>query len=199
MSMLDGMSQCWLLSETCAVNWDAWSAVGTCGAVVAALFGPTIHRYFTRARANALFALAYRTSLMSAMDQVKAVRKEFNLDPVADESWAVHSQITKHGMRNQELRVLVAGFAVLSERDTDLTKWVAVDLDLVAKVAVAIESLRDAERATARVVMLAEDEDWQRTMKRFNDVMRRAAEDVISANVAAARAVNRFRVTSRKG
>lgn len=37
MSMLDGVSQCWWLSETCAVNWDAWSAVGTVFAAVVAL------------------------------------------------------------------------------------------------------------------------------------------------------------------
>ncbi|WP_313242069.1 hypothetical protein [Stenotrophomonas sp.] len=37
MSMLDGVSQCWWLSETCVVNWDAWAAVGTMLAVVVAL------------------------------------------------------------------------------------------------------------------------------------------------------------------
>lgn len=37
MSMLDGLSQCWLLSRSCEVNWEAWSAMGTVGAVVVSL------------------------------------------------------------------------------------------------------------------------------------------------------------------
>jgi len=34
MSMLDGVSQCWWLSKTCVVNWNAWSAAGAIAAVV---------------------------------------------------------------------------------------------------------------------------------------------------------------------
>ena len=37
MSMLDGVSRCWWLSETCVVNWNAWSAVGTIAAALVAL------------------------------------------------------------------------------------------------------------------------------------------------------------------
>lgn len=37
MGMLDGISQCWWLSETCVIDWTAWSAIATCAAVVAAL------------------------------------------------------------------------------------------------------------------------------------------------------------------
>ncbi|MEN5271887.1 hypothetical protein [Stenotrophomonas lactitubi] len=29
MGMINGLSQCWWLSSTCGVNWDAWAAVGT--------------------------------------------------------------------------------------------------------------------------------------------------------------------------
>lgn len=29
MSFLNGFSQCWLPSDTCSVNWDAWAAMGT--------------------------------------------------------------------------------------------------------------------------------------------------------------------------
>lgn len=28
MSMFDGVSQCWVLSRTCVVNWNAWAALG---------------------------------------------------------------------------------------------------------------------------------------------------------------------------
>ncbi len=37
MGWMDGLSQCWLLSATCSVDWAAWSAVGTVGAVVVSL------------------------------------------------------------------------------------------------------------------------------------------------------------------
>lgn len=37
MSILDGVSQCWWLSSTCSVDWDAVSAVGTVAAVAVAL------------------------------------------------------------------------------------------------------------------------------------------------------------------
>lgn len=38
MSMLDGVTQCWWLSENCVLNWSAWSAVATAFAGVIALF-----------------------------------------------------------------------------------------------------------------------------------------------------------------
>ncbi|QNH11190.1 hypothetical protein HEP75_00608 [Xanthomonas sp. SI] len=37
MGMLDGVSECWWLSTTCVVNWDAWAAIGTVAAVWVAL------------------------------------------------------------------------------------------------------------------------------------------------------------------
>jgi hypothetical protein len=37
MSMLEGVSQCWWLSERCVVDWEAWSAIGTFLAVYVAL------------------------------------------------------------------------------------------------------------------------------------------------------------------
>ncbi|WP_414615150.1 hypothetical protein [Stenotrophomonas pavanii] len=37
MSMLDGVTQCWVLGPDCLADWDAWSAVGTIVAAVVAL------------------------------------------------------------------------------------------------------------------------------------------------------------------
>ncbi|MCW0370899.1 hypothetical protein [Xanthomonas sacchari] len=37
MSLFDGASECWWLSKSCVVNWDAWSAVGTLLAVFVAV------------------------------------------------------------------------------------------------------------------------------------------------------------------
>jgi hypothetical protein len=38
MSMLDGVSQCWLLSKSCVVNWDAWGVVVALASAVAVAF-----------------------------------------------------------------------------------------------------------------------------------------------------------------
>lgn len=37
MAILEGVSECWMLGETCVVNWDAWAAIGTVSAVVVSL------------------------------------------------------------------------------------------------------------------------------------------------------------------
>ncbi len=36
-AMRDGVSQCWIVGERCAIDWEAWSAIGTLLAVVVAL------------------------------------------------------------------------------------------------------------------------------------------------------------------
>jgi len=37
MSMIDGISQCWWLSKSCAVDWNAWAAIATAAATLLAL------------------------------------------------------------------------------------------------------------------------------------------------------------------
>lgn len=37
MSMIDGISQCWWLSRSCAVDWNAWAAIATAAATGLAL------------------------------------------------------------------------------------------------------------------------------------------------------------------
>ncbi|MGV6491331.1 hypothetical protein ACTUVK_000494 [Stenotrophomonas rhizophila] len=37
MSMLDGVSQCWWLSRSCAVDWNAWASIATAAATGLAL------------------------------------------------------------------------------------------------------------------------------------------------------------------
>lgn len=37
MSIIDGVSQCWWLSQSCVVDWDAWAAVATAAATALAL------------------------------------------------------------------------------------------------------------------------------------------------------------------
>ncbi|MEB2184379.1 hypothetical protein VDS18_00380 [Xanthomonas campestris pv. campestris] len=42
MDMLDGVSQCWWLSRTCKVNWDAWAAIATASGTCVALAVATL-------------------------------------------------------------------------------------------------------------------------------------------------------------
>ncbi|MDH1791288.1 hypothetical protein N5D45_05595 [Stenotrophomonas sp. GD03819] len=37
MSIIDGVSQCWLLSRSCVIDWDAWAAIATAAATGLAL------------------------------------------------------------------------------------------------------------------------------------------------------------------
>jgi len=76
MSMLEGVSQCWWLSSTCAVNWDAWSAIGTLLAVVVAL-GLGIRTYWgdrtTAARRHRVATLMAKALARRLFDQAEAL------------------------------------------------------------------------------------------------------------------------------
>ena len=52
MNWLNGVSECWLLSSTCSIHWEAWAAIGSLAAVLAAL-GIALSRYH-QARKDAL-------------------------------------------------------------------------------------------------------------------------------------------------
>ncbi|MFC6350505.1 hypothetical protein H7691_12630 [Stenotrophomonas sp. CW117] len=65
MNILDGVSQCWLLSKSCVVNWSAWSAIATAFAGGVALYvGITperIRRESAKRRAHAFLQWAERS------------------------------------------------------------------------------------------------------------------------------------------
>lgn len=188
MSMLDGMSQCWWLSPTCVVNWDAWAAVGTCAAVLVALFGPAIQRLAVRRRVNAMFAIGIKADLLSAMNHLEEMRRRFSFGTDSDESWYEHRSIIKGGVRADELQSFVQALAPLAEQDIDLTRWSVVDLRLASKVALAIASLKEFRRIAVWVGSIVEDDDWERTSNSLRRALLRASFDVVEANVAAARA-----------
>ncbi|WP_452093519.1 hypothetical protein, partial [Bacillus altitudinis] len=76
---MDGISQCWWLGETCAVNWNAWAAIGTVAAVFTAIFAPSVQRLLIRRKANALFALAYRGDVLTVLVKLASIRGRFPL------------------------------------------------------------------------------------------------------------------------
>jgi len=52
MSMLDGVSQCWWLSKTCAVDWTAWGTLGGWTAAAATFLAVLLPYYRERRRAR---------------------------------------------------------------------------------------------------------------------------------------------------
>ncbi|SNT81621.1 hypothetical protein [Stenotrophomonas sp. CC120222-04] len=188
MSMLDGMSQCWWLSETCVVNWDAWAAVGTCAAVLVALFAPAIQRLVVRRRVNAMFAIGMKADLFSAMNHLEELNKRFRFGSHSDEDWSEHRSVIQGGARADELQAFVQALAPLAEREIDLTKWSVVDLRLASKVSLAIASLKDFRSTAMWAASIVEDDDWERTSKLLQRALLRASIDVVEANLAAASA-----------
>lgn len=59
MSIVDGVSQCWWLSPTCVVNWNAWAAIGTFAAAGAALLIAGAERRRRQADAKEAATLAF--------------------------------------------------------------------------------------------------------------------------------------------
>lgn len=143
MSMLDGVSQCWWLSETCVVNWDAWAAVGTVAAVFAAVFAPSIQQRLVRRKATALFVAAYMHDLVDAHACLRKVDNETPVGKDTERSIAVDA----HHLVSREHRVNYAdnlkfGLSRLAGREVDLTKWPAVDLHAATGIVIAIETVK---------------------------------------------------------
>jgi len=192
MSMLEGVSQCWLLSETCVVNWDAWAAVGTVAAVFAAVFAPSIQRRLVRRKVNALFAMAYQRDVSAAKARLELLEQAFSLDPNSDSAWAVHSAIQLGGSSQAHFLQMCQRLEHLAKRDVDIAKWGAVDLDLAAHVAAAIESVKGFASGAELLATTRPDDGWKELMEAVYQARNRAAEDLKRAIDSINEAVRRF-------
>ncbi|WP_230112423.1 hypothetical protein [Stenotrophomonas lactitubi] len=192
MSMLDGVSQCWRLSDTCAVNWEAWAAIGTVAAVFAAVFAPVVQRWLVRKNANALFALAYRSDLLSSQIRLENVRNEFPFDG-DDVAWAVEAMLEKEGAARQRLLSLSRGLDLLTKREVDMTKWPAVDLNLAAKVVMAMESARHFQMGAELFAEPPPNRNWVEMTASVAGTLSSALKDVNDATDAVMSAARRLR------
>lgn len=159
MSMLDGVSQCWWLSETCVVNWNAWAAIGTVAAVFTAVFAPTFQRLLIRKRANALFALAYRADLFSALGTVRRMRRKFPFGMNTAEAHAAEGLLHTDEAFRKNLATEAKELESLASREVDLTKWQGVDIGLAAKVALAIETTKHLHTVYVTMVAVVDQGD----------------------------------------
>ncbi|MEA9738644.1 hypothetical protein VDF74_06520 [Xanthomonas campestris pv. raphani] len=142
MGMLDGVSQCWWLSENCVVNWDAWSAIGTVAAVFAAVLAPAIQRRFVRRKSNALFLFSYMSDVVDALACLRRLDSGWPIKKDVSNAEQVAAAMQIKG--NQELFAAEMKKAAgrLAAREVDPAKWPAVDVELAASMVMAIESVK---------------------------------------------------------
>lgn len=197
MAMLDGVSQCWWLNKTCEINWDAWAAIGTVAAVFAAVFGPMLQQWLVRKNANALFALAYRSDLLSTQIRLENVRDEFPFG-MADVAWAMEAMLQENGPARMRLISLSKGLDALSTREVDMTKWPAVELNLAAKVAVAVESTRNFQIGAELFAKPPPNRNWVEMTASVAEALDNALRDVNDATDAVMSAARRIRRKGRR-
>ncbi|WP_414490760.1 hypothetical protein [Stenotrophomonas maltophilia] len=193
MSMLDGVSQCWWLSETCVVNWEAWSAVGTVAAVFIAIFAPSIQRMLARRKVNALFGMTYQREVARVQARLEMMNMTFPLEPKSDTAWAVHSAIQLGGSGQAQFIRALDILQAFAAREIDITKWGAVDLDLPAKVAALIVSVQAFVHGAEILATTLPDDGWMEFMANVHVAQQRAQKDAGNALVALNAAVSNFR------
>lgn len=190
MSMLDGVSQCWWLSQTCEINWDAWAAVGTVAAVFAAVLAPMIQRAFVRRKANALFALSYRADVINVQLRMEGIAKAYPMREQSGERYIVEVLLARAGPHRDDFLERARWLDVFSGRDVDLTKWPAVDLSLGAKLVVAIEAVRHYQLAANVLADPGPDRDWGKMLDTVAEDLDEAIAKVGTALDAIRRAVS---------
>lgn len=162
MSMLDGVSQCWVLSETCVVNWNAWAALGTVAAVFSAVFAPSIQRRFVRKRANALFFFAHLGPVVETMTFLQDLN---GVHPAGSDSAfepAFLDALRASKEEREQYRDRVAfGVAPLAECTVDAARWPGIDMKNAALLAVAIDACRAVRAGTKKLVDYSDDNDFE--------------------------------------
>ncbi|WP_141057455.1 hypothetical protein [Stenotrophomonas rhizophila] len=163
MSMLDGVSQCWMLSSSCQINWDAWAAIGTVAAVFAAILGPSIQRRFVRRRANALFFFAHMGDVAATLTYLRTLNEVH--PPGEDSAFPpefLRALRSSKQAREQYREKVAAGVAPLAERSVDATKWPGIDMKNAALLAVAIEACRAVRVGSENLVDYRDDADFDK-------------------------------------
>lgn len=142
MGMLDGVSQCWWLSENCVVNWDAWSAVGTVAAVFAAVLAPAIQRRFARRKSNALFLFSYMGDVVDALACLRKLDSGWPIKKIGGNAEMVAAAMRKKENQESFAEEMKKAAGRLAAREVDHAKWPAVDIELAASMVMAIESVK---------------------------------------------------------
>ncbi|PJL03976.1 hypothetical protein B9Y85_01910 [Stenotrophomonas maltophilia] len=171
MSMMDGVSQCWLLSRSCVIDWDAWSAIATAAATGLAL-ALALKETKARHRKAKHDALRSKIALYPHVHEAQAavtslgsvIRADAHLilPNVEDEIKRVTAAMEAIKGTGHQLE---EGDALLLANATSLAEYVVrqskrlVNLDTAAHSDAALrdEWARDARKATQLFLDLASD------------------------------------------
>lgn len=130
--------RCWPLGPTCEVNWDAWAAIGTMVGVLTALAAPWIRDFALRRKADAVFALAYKKSMLDGVLAVSKFERRFREDP----SEKIDSE---SGEALRDFKAITDELLLVAAQDLDVSRWPAVSQGLAHSVAEALYLLRQFE------------------------------------------------------
>ncbi|HFF2842368.1 TPA: hypothetical protein ACGCEE_004698 [Stenotrophomonas maltophilia] len=111
-------------------------------------------------------------------------------------SWAVESMLEQEGKVRKRFLVLSRALSALTSREVDLTKWPAVDLNLAAKVVIAIETTKQFQLGAEHFAHPPADRDWNRMTSTVGRALLDALLDVKAANDAAATAERKIKKSS---
>ncbi|MDG9763971.1 hypothetical protein ACT6SE_07205 [Stenotrophomonas sp. LC732] len=134
MSFSDGISECWWLSETCVVNWDAWASIGTVAGVVTALSVPAVKRFFASRRVSAIFAAAHVTQLEAAQAAIRNFSSAYSFAAPSTGSADKRLVLKSDAGLAKAAEALVENLASVRALEVDLSKYPDVGTLLAADV-----------------------------------------------------------------
>jgi len=127
-----------------------------------------------RRKANALFALAYRGDVLAALVKLASIRDRFPLHEEQGSAWAAQGLLQREESARIEFLARARSLDLLTKRELDMSKWPAVDLELAATLARAMESVRHFQ-AGAEVLAVPEgDRDWELMFGTIHEALRDA-------------------------
>ncbi len=134
--------------------------------------------------------------MVGAKGRLENLGMRFPLDPTEDAAWAVHSMLTQSGATQTSFMETCNRLDELTSREVDLTKWGAVDLDLAAKISVAIESSAHFQLGADTLAQYSDGRDWYTMMASVHAAQQRALRDVAAATDAIHDALNGYATTA---
>lgn len=187
MEWIDGVSQCWWLSKTCAIDWDAWSSIGTMLGVLTALLGPAVRRFFASRRVSAIFAAAYAPDLSDSVYRIKEFRKAYSFSDNGREGGAARIALKDDKELQTAALALASDLGRLTSAEVDLSKFPDVNTVLAADVSRSVFFAREISRLAGLIELVNDQvtvDDWNK----FCDAFERNLDDGLAVIEHAAKA-----------
>jgi len=153
--MSSGISQCWWLSETCAVDWSAWAAIATFAAAGIALVAAVLPIMEARRARRQIADSVLKVALASVTDQVLYLTIASRLL----EGQRVHGALFRHAMANinamdeKPIADVVPYFDALPVSVVDPLTYALVKLKRTKRVADMVKPSHPAHDRTEEAVV----------------------------------------------